>query len=113
MQDDKAWDRIVDAIDTKFGLSGHGRTKRPVEDAQNLTEHVSFVTFERDGHEYKVERVQGPAIVDRKTMGARRAGAITRAQNVYDPDETSFRTNLYRKEAAGEWEQIDPSALGL
>lgn len=113
MQDDRAWDRIVDAIDTKFGLKDHGRTKRAVEDAPELTEHVSFVVFQRDGEDYKVERVQGPAIIDRKTVGARRAGAVTRIENVYDPSETSFRTNLFRKNPVGEWEAIDPSMLGL
>ena len=112
MQDDKAWDRIVDAIDTKYGLIKHGRSQRPVEDAPELTEKVAFVIFERDGERLKVERVQGPAIIDRKTMGARRAGAVTRVENVYDPHETSFRTNLFR-EANDEWEALDPSALGL
>ena len=113
MQDDKAWDRIVDAIDTKFGLTRHGRTKRPVADAPDLTESVAYVEFTRAGEQYKLERIQGPAIIDRKTMGARRAGATTHIQNVYDPHETSFRTNLYHQDGAGEWEPIDPGALGL
>jgi hypothetical protein len=112
MQDDKAWDRIADAIDTKYGLVEHGRSKRPVEDANELTEFVSFIVFDRDGERYKVERIQGPAIIDRKTIGARRAGATVRMENIYDPDEVSFRTNLYRK-AGEDWEEIDPSALGL
>lgn len=112
MQDDRAWDRIVDAIDTKYGLESHGRTTRPVEDAPELTEHVSFVIFSRDGENLKLERVQGPAIIDRKTMGAKRAGATTRMENIYDPEEVSLRTNLFRKQG-DEWEQIDPSALGL
>lgn len=112
MQDDHAWDRIVDAIDTKYGLTRHGRTSRPVEDAPERTEQVAFVEFERDGEELKLERVQGPAILERKTMGARRAGAVTRIENVYDPHETSLRTLMYRK-VGDEWEQIDPSALGL
>lgn len=112
MQDDKAWDRIVDAIDTKFGLVDHGRTKRAVADAPDLTEQVAYVVFDREGSRYKVERVQGPAIIDRKTMGARRAGATTRVENVYDPHEISFRTNLYRQ-TDDEWEPIDPQVLGL
>ena len=112
MQEDKAWDRIVDAIDTKFGLIDHGRSKRPVEDAGELTEYVSYIVFERDGDKYKVERVQGPAIIDRKTIGARRAGATVRMENIYDPDEVSFRTNLYKKDGE-EWAAIDASTLGL
>ena len=112
MPDDRAWDRIVDAIDTKFGLIKHGRSTRPVEDAPNLTERVSYVIFERDGEKLKVERVAGPAIIDRKTMGARRAGATIHMENIYDPEETSFRTNLYRQNG-DDWESIDPSALGF
>ncbi len=112
MQDDRAWDRIVDAIETKFGLIKHGRSTRPVEDAPELTEHVSFVVFDRDGERYKVERIQGPAIIDRKTMGARKAGAVTHIQNVYDPHEVSLRTNLYR-DNGGDWDSINPSTLGL
>lgn len=112
MTEDKAWDRIVDAIDTKFGVDSHGRTTRPLDDAQDLIETVAFITFERAGEHYKLERVQGPAIIDRKTIGARRAGATVHYQNVYDPTETSFHTNLYRK-SGGDWESIDASELGL
>lgn len=112
MQDDRAWDRIVDAVEQKFGLDEHGRGKRSMEDAPELTEYVSFVIFHRDGEKLKLERIQGPAIVDRKTMGARRSGAVTRVENVYDPDEVSFRSNLYRWDGV-EWEAIDPSVLGF
>ena len=113
MNDDKAWDRIVNAVDEKFGITDHGRSKRPVEDANEFTENVSYVVFERDGERLKLERVLGPAIIDRKTVGAKRAGATLTYKNVYDPEETSAHTNLFRENAAGEWEAIDPSALGL
>jgi hypothetical protein len=112
MQDDRAWDRIVDAIEQKFGLDEHGRGKRPVEDAPDLTEYVSFVIFERDGERLKLERVQGPAIIDRKTMGAKRSGATTRVENIYDENEVSFRSNLFKWDGT-EWDPIDPTALGL
>lgn len=112
MKDDKAWDRIVDAVEQKFGLKEHGRTKRPLDDAPDLSEFVSFVIFERAGEEFKLERVQGPAIVDRKTMGARRAGSVTRIENVYDTSETSFRTDMFRR-VGTDWQPLDPSALGI
>lgn len=109
---DKAWDRIVDAIDAKFGVASHGRTTRPVADAPELTEKVAWIIFERDGSSFKLERVEGPAIIDRKTVGARRAGASTHFENVYDPNETSFRTNLFEK-VGDEWEAKSPDQLGL
>jgi hypothetical protein len=113
MADDHSWDRIVDAIDTKFGLTGHGRQNRPVADASHLTESVAFVTFVKDGTTFKLERIQGPAIVDRKTVGARRAGSSVHFENVYDPHETSLRTKMYQQEPSGEWTEIAPESLGL
>lgn len=112
MPEDKVWDRITDAIDTKYGILDHGRTKRNLEDKRDLTEHVSFVTFKRSGQEYKLERIAGPAIIDRKTVGSKRIGSDVRFENIYDPTETSFRTNLYRQEA-GEWVSVNPEELGL
>lgn len=112
MHDDKGWERIVDAIDTKFGIIDHGRSSRPVADARELTEQVAFIVFERAGERYKLERVTGPAIIDRKSIGSKRIGSDVRFENVYDPEETSARTNVYREEA-GEWIHIDASELGL
>src|SRR5437899_1512457 len=112
MTEDKAWERIVDAIDVKYGLIKFGKSDRPVADAPELTEHVAFVIFERGGERYKLERVAGPAIVDRKTMGARRAGAGLTLENVYDPTETAHRTNLYH-EIGEDWQLVDLNELGL
>lgn len=113
MNDDHAWDRIVDAIDSRYGITTHGRTTRPVDDNHELTEQVAFITFSKDGQELKIERIKGPAIVDRKTIGARRAGATMHYQNVYDPSEISFRTVVFRKNETGEWEEVGLQELGL
>ena len=110
--EDRAWDRITDAIDANFGIKRHGREKRPLSDAPDLTESVAFVEFERAGDTFKLERVQGPAIIDRKTVGARRAGATVHYENVYDPSETSLRTNVYRLDG-DDWVAVDASSLGL
>ena len=112
MHEDKAWERIADAIDLKYGIQKHGRTTRPVADAQHLTEQVAYLIFERAGERYKLERVTGPAIIDRKTVGARRAGAATHMENVYDPNDTSVRT-LVLRDQAGEWVPISLEELGL
>jgi hypothetical protein len=110
--EDAGWNRMTDAIEAKFGLKSHGRSKRPVEDAKDLTEEVAFVIFQRDGEEYMLERVTGPAIIERKTFGAKRAGSALRYENVYDPEEIGHRTNFYRK-AGDDWELLDPSAMQL
>jgi hypothetical protein len=109
---DISWDRITDAIDVKFGISSHGHDEQPLEDAPELTEKLRWVCFEREGQDYKLERVTGPAIIDRRTVGARRAGAVTHVENVYDTDETASRVSLYRK-TGGEWVPINADELGI
>ncbi len=112
MAEDVSWDRMVDAIDTRFGLTDHGRLKRKLADAPELTEDVAFVVFERDGSRIKLERTTGPAIIDRKTVGARRAGADLHYENVYDPTEITHRTLVYR-EIGSDWEPVSIDELGL
>lgn len=112
MQEDRAWDRITDAIETKFGIDKHGRIERKISDAMHLTEQVAFIEFQRGGQSYRLERVTGPAIIDRRTVGARRAGAEVRFENVYDPEEIGHKTLVYKHEA-GEWAPISMEELGL
>ena len=112
MAEDVSWDRMVDAIDARFGLTDHGRLKRKLADAPELTEDVAFVVFEREGTRIKLERTTGPVVVDRKTVGARRAGADLHLENVYDPTETAHKTLVYR-EIDGDWVQVSIDELGL
>lgn len=112
MNDDRAWDRIVDAIDIKFGIAEHGRTTRPVHDAQNLQEHISFIIFERAGERFKLERITSPAIIDRRSLGSRRIGGDSHMQNIYDPEELSHKTLVYRHQM-GDWVPIELEDLGL
>ena len=112
MNEDRSWDRIVDAIETRFGIAHHGRSERKIADAMHLTEKVAFIEFERNGEPYRLERVTGPAIIDRRTIGARRAGSEVRFENVYDPEEIGHKTIVLKKEA-GEWAIISPDELGI
>ena len=112
MNDDTSWDRIVDAIDSKFGLDKHGRLERHIEDHLDLTEKVAFIEFTKDSDKFRLERVTGPAIVDKKAIGGRRVGAELRYETVYDPSEIVHRT-VFLKDDGGEWVKLDQSALGL
>jgi hypothetical protein len=112
MDEDRGWNRIVDAIDTKFGIDKHGKSERKVEDAMHLTEKVSYIEFERTGQPYRLERITGPAIIDRRTVGARRAGSTIKFENVYDPTEVGHKTIVFKK-INGEWEKISAEELGI
>jgi len=109
---DSSWDRITDAIEANFGFVDHGRLTRPIADAPELTEQVAFVVFDRSGERFKLERVTGPAIIDRKSMGAKRAGATVHFENVYDPDEITHKTNVLKLDG-DEWVTVDASSLGI
>jgi len=110
--DDKSWDRIVDAIDIKFGIDKHGRSTEPLPDRPDLTQSVQFIVFERAGKMYKLERVTGPAVIDRKSHYHKVAGSAVRFENVYDETEIAHKTNFYVK-SGDDWEPLAPEELAL
>lgn len=109
---DIGWDKLVDAIDIKFGIINHGRSTEPLEDRTDLTQNVQFITFERDGKTYKMERVTGPAVIDRKSHYHKVAGSTVRFENVYDETETSHKTNFYAKNG-DDWEPVSLEDLAI
>lgn len=109
---DSAWDRLTDVIDMKFGIASHGRRDEPLEDAPDLKRRVQYICWEANGKEYKAERAETPAVVDRKTIGSRRIGSEVRHQNVYDPSETTKHTHFFRKDG-DDWQAIDAEELML
>ncbi len=109
---DATWDRLVDAVDLKFGIADHGRSTEKLEDHPDLTQKVQFVTFAREGTTYKMERITGPAIIDRKTHYHKGGGGADRFENIYDPNETARRTNFY-KQSGENWVPITLEELAL
>jgi hypothetical protein len=109
---DAAWERLVDSIDIKVGVDRHGRDTRPVEDRPDLSEKVNFVEFEQAGKSFRLERISGPAIIDRKTHFSHRAGAANRIETIYDPDEIAHRVRLLRKDG-DEWQEANLNDLSV
>ncbi len=112
MQDDHGWDKVVDAIDARYGIEHHGRVTEPLEDRTDLERHIAFIEFEKEGRPYRLERVTSPAIVDKKSHFHKAASGGIRYENIYDTENMSHKTNLYRK-GTDEWELIDPTELQL
>lgn len=107
---DSAWERLVDSIDATVGIDAHRKTNRPLTDRPDLKEQVEVFEFERGGNSFKLERVSGPAVVDRKSHYSRTAGTANRIENVYDESDISHKVTLFR-EVGGEWEPQDLSNL--
>jgi len=110
--DDPTWERLTDAIDTKFGITSHGSRTEALEDAPNLQRQVRYICFERGDTTYKFERVTSPVILNRKTHYHKAARGGIRFENIYDPSEVSRKTHLYRQ-TGGDWEAIEPEELNL
>lgn len=109
---DSGWDKIIDAIDVKFGIEGSGKSTETLPDNHELTQEIRFITFVRDGDTYKLERIARPAILDRRSIHHKAAGSGVRFQNIYDTENITFITNFYKK-TGEEWVQIDPNDLAL
>ncbi len=107
---DGAWERLIDSIDATIGIDRHAKTKRPLEDRPDLTETVDIFEFERGGARLRLERVSGPAVLDRKSHYSQRGGSANRMENVYDSSDIAHRETLYR-EINGEWQPQDLSSL--
>ena len=110
--DDPGWDKIVDAIDARFGLVDHGQIARPLEDRPDLHEQVAYIVFKRDQQQYKLERVSRPAVVDRKSYYHKAARGGIRHENVYDAESLTHKTVVFRHDGQ-DWVEIDPAELGM
>jgi hypothetical protein len=109
---DPGWDKIVEAIDAKFGIEDHGRRTEPLPDNPELTQQVAWICFNKAGSKFKIERIARPAVLDRKTHYHKASTGGVRYENIYDPESTSFVTQMYRQEGE-EWAEIDPAELSL
>lgn len=110
--EDTAWDKIVDAIDAKFGVNRHGRTQEPLEDRTDLVAKIAFIEFSKSGQDYRLERISRPAIIDKRSHYHKAASGGVRYENVYDQDTITHQTKMYRR-SGDDWEPIDPSELAL
>ncbi len=110
MDSDKGWERIVDAIDEKYGIAKHGRYKEPLEDKPELTAGIQFIEFSAKGKDFRLERVSKPAIIERKTIHHKAANSSVRFENIYDPSETTHKT-LFFELVGGEQKPLNPEDI--
>lgn len=105
MQNDPGWDKLVDAIDVKFGIQDHGKETSPLPDNPEFTQTVRFITFTKDGSDYKLTRTTRPSINDRKSHYHKAQGSGVRFENIYDPEALTHSNQLWKK-SAGDWEPV-------
>lgn len=107
---DKAWEQLIDLIDTKYQVDASSRREDPLEDDHKLKQITESIEFEKDNVKFKIERITSPRVLEKKTFYAGH-GTANRLQNVYDPDETTTRVVFYRQLADGHYNEISPEDL--
>ena len=107
---DRAWGELVDLIDEQYAIDNSNRREESLEDDKKLKQTVESIQFEKDKIKYRIERITGPRIIDKKTFYSGH-GSANRIQYVYDPEETSSRVVFYKQLADGHYNEISPEDL--
>ncbi len=107
---DRAWDELIDLVDTKYEIDKSDRRTEKLEDNAELSKTIEAIEFEKDNIKYKIERITSPAIVDKKTF-YHRTGSADHMQYVYDPEETTTKVVFYKQQPDGYWNEIAPEEL--
>ncbi len=107
---DRAWEELVDLIDDQYTIDNSNRKEEALEDNKKLKQIIESIEFEKDNIKYKIDRVTGPRIIDKKTFYSGH-GSANRMQYVYDPEETSSKVVFYKQLADGNFNEISPEDL--
>lgn len=104
---DRAWDNLVDQLDERFGPIGVKNIDEALPDDQHLTRQIQRLEFSTKGHDFRVERISSPRVVEQKTF-YHRTGQANQIKNVYDEAEQTHRVAFYKKSPVGEWVETEP-----
>ncbi len=104
---DKAWEELVDLIDTKYQVDKTDIKDEPLEDNSKLKKHTESIFFEKDNQRYKIDRVTSPRIIDKKTFYSGHSTA-NRIQYEYDPEEKSVKVLFFEQIPDGYWNELTP-----
>lgn len=104
------WEELVDLIDQRYKISRHKNIAEKLEDAPELERTIERIEFTKDGTDFRVDRIDAPAIIDKKTF-YNKVGSSQHSQNVYDPEERAARLAFYQQQNSGEWLEIKPEQL--
>jgi hypothetical protein len=107
---DKAWEELIDLIDTKYQINSSDRREEVLEDDHKLKRIIESICFEKDKVKYKIERITSPRVIDKKTFYSGQ-GMANRLKYVYDPIETTKRVIIYKQLPDGHYNEITPEEL--
>jgi len=107
---DKAWEELIDLIDNKFTIDKTESHEDHIEGEPKLKNKTESIFFEKDNVKYRIDRIVGPRIVDKKTFYSGHSTA-NHSKYIYDPDETSSKVVFFMQLADGNYNEISPEEL--
>ncbi len=107
---DKAWEELTDLIDKKYQIDLTDRIVEKLEDNPSFKKTIERIEFEKDNTKYRIDRVESPMIIDKKTHYHHR-GSANRIEYVYDPEETTTKVFFYQRLADGHYNEISPESM--
>ena len=98
------WDLIVGNIKDNFDVEDSG--SEHLEDEGGVD--IEYIVFAGPLGKMRLEYVEKPIIVDKKTTYSKRIGSGTTVDYIYDQKEKSAMMSAYKwDEVTGEWMEIN------
>lgn len=94
------WEEIKEKIESKFKI-----IEKNVETLENKgTKEI--IEFEGPLGKIKLEFVNQPKVLDKKTQYSNRIGGQINVEYIYSDSEMNSYLKVYRQDEIGEWEEI-------
>ncbi|HTX86697.1 MAG TPA: hypothetical protein VMC41_01350 [Candidatus Nanoarchaeia archaeon] len=75
---------------------------------------IDFIEFTSPLGKTRLEFVEKPIVLDKKTTYSHRGGSDTGVEYIYSSTEKSARLKIYRwDDSAGEWEEVNAEKFSL
>ncbi len=98
------WESIVGNIKDGFDVLDEGREH--IDDEGGVDIH--YIEFEGPLGHIRLEFVQKPVIIDKKTTYSKRIGSETKVDYIYSDTEKSTKMTAYKQnDDKNEWQEID------
>ena len=98
------WESIIGNIKDKFSVLDEG--KEHIDDEGGVD--IYYIEFEGPLGRIRLEFVQKPVILDKKTIYSKRIGSETKVDYIYSETEKSAKMTAYKwSEDNDEWQEIN------
>lgn len=98
------WEKTIGNIKDAFNVLDEG--KEHIDDEGGVDIH--YIEFEGPLGRLRLEFVQKPVILDKKTTYSKRIGSETKVDYIYSQSEKSAKMTAYKwDENSDEWQEID------